>query len=254
MHAPPTPSRSAAIRNTAVVALFVSCVLFTLWSLLQGGLLGVFFSRDLTPADKLAQLRADFDALGTAAPLAYVFVVVVEVVLAPLPGALLYAPGGVIFGGFWGGLLSLVGNVVGSAIACQLMRIFGGRIADRLLRKQSLRDLRERVADHGVWVVLVLRINPLTSSDLVSYAAGLTPMPTWKLCLGTALGAGPLCWIQSYTADRLLTVFPTLLYPLLALCGVYTVVAIVIVWRLLTRSGNETKGTDKIDKQDTSGV
>ena len=254
MNAPPTPTRSAAIRNTVVVALFVSCVLFALWSLLHGGLLGVFFSRDLTPADKLSQLRSDFDALGAAAPFAYVFVVIVEVVLAPLPGALLYAPGGVIFGGFWGGLLSLMGNVVGSAIACQLMRLFGGRLADGLLRKQSLRELPERVADHGVWVILVLRINPLTSSDLVSYAAGLTPMPTWKLCLGTALGVAPLCWIQSYAADQLLTVFPTLLYPLLALCGVYAVVVIVILWRLLTRADNDTEGADKIDEQDPSGV
>ena len=63
-----------------------------------------------------------FDRSGVAAPLAYVGFVTVKAVVAPIPGTMLHAPGGVIFGGFLAGLLSLAGNVIGAGIACQLDR------------------------------------------------------------------------------------------------------------------------------------
>ena len=78
-------------------------------------------------------------------------------------------------------------------------------------------------------MVFFLRVNPFTSSDLVSYAAGLTPMPVWKVVLGTAMGMAPLCWLQSYLAEGLMEAFPALLYPLLVACGIY---ALAVLWAL----------------------
>ena len=66
----------------------------------------------------------------------------VEVVVAPIPGTMLYAPGGVIFGGFLGGLLSLAGNVIGAGIACRLMRAFLGDRAEKLSGTFGPRTLR----------------------------------------------------------------------------------------------------------------
>jgi hypothetical protein len=62
------------------------------WSYASGGLAATLLSADLSAAEKLAALRAFFLDLGVAAPAAYVAFVTVEVVVAPLPGAMLYAP------------------------------------------------------------------------------------------------------------------------------------------------------------------
>jgi uncharacterized membrane protein YdjX (TVP38/TMEM64 family) len=215
------------------------CAAIALWSFLSGGLFSVLLSAGLTPDEKLSHLRDFFNSFGHAAPVAYVIVVTIEVVIAPIPGTMLYAPGGVVFGGFWGGLLSLVGNVAGAAVSCQLMRILGDSVRSRLIEKQTLSDLQARIEQHGILVIFLLRVNPLTSSDLVSYAAGLTRMPVWKLCVGTALGMAPLCWLQAYTADRLLSVFPRLLYPLLVLCGIYAVIVLFVIWRLASTKVTE---------------
>jgi uncharacterized membrane protein YdjX (TVP38/TMEM64 family) len=86
-----------------------------------------------------------------------------------------------------------------------------------------------------MWLILLLRINPLTSSDLVSYAAGLTGIPVWKVMIGTLLGMAPLCWIQAYLADGILRAIPQLLYPVMILCGIYAVVVIWVVARLYRR-------------------
>jgi uncharacterized membrane protein YdjX (TVP38/TMEM64 family) len=64
-------------------------------------------------------------------------------------------------------------------------------------------------------------------------------MPLWKLMLGTLLGMAPLCWAQSYLADEILTAFPRLLYPLLAACGLYTIVIVYVVRRMMKQIASE---------------
>ena len=204
------------------------------WSYATGGILHVLLHTG-TAEEKVAALRAFFDRFGMAAPLVYVGFVILEVVVAPIPGTMLYAPGGVIFGGFWGGTLSLVGNVVGAGIACLLMRFFIGERAEEYLDHSALARYEERITRHGAGVVFLLRVNPLTSSDLVSYAAGLTRLSVWKLMLGTMAGMAPLCFAQSYLADGLLTAFPLLIYPLVVACVAYGVAVIWVLIHLLKR-------------------
>jgi len=72
----------------------------------------------------------------------------------------------------------------------------------------------------------------LTSSDLVSYAAGLTRLPVWKVMTGTAMGMAPLCFIQSYFAEELLTSFPRLIFPLIFIGVAYSVYVCILIRRL----------------------
>jgi uncharacterized membrane protein YdjX (TVP38/TMEM64 family) len=223
----------------AAAGVFASVIVLTFWSFTARGLAYTLLSGDLSAAEKIRLLQEYFATLGAAAPLAYVAMVTGEVVLAPLPGAMLYAPGGIIFGGFWGGLLSLTGNVCGAGIACQLMRTFGRPYLERAMDRGTLRKYESRLAQSGVWIVFLLRVNPLTSSDFVSYAAGATTMPLWKLMLGTFLGMAPLCWMQSYLADEILTAFPKLLYPLVAACALYTIVVVLVVRKMMQQIASE---------------
>lgn len=206
-------------------------------------LLATFLRTDLDAASKVQAFQTHFESYGIFAPIAYVLLVTVEVVIAPLPGTLLYAPGGAVFGAFWGGLLSLLGNVLGAALAFQIMRRFGQSWARRIGDHDTLSRLQAQLSRHGVGIVFLLRVNPLTSSDLVSYAAGLTPMPLWKLCLGTTLGMAPLCWLQSYASDQLLRTYPGLIYPLLVAGLTYLLLMAVF----LVRTMRQTRPVDETD-------
>jgi len=84
--------------------------------------------------------------------------------------------------------------------------------------------------------VFLLRVNPLTSSDIVSYAAGATSMPIWKLLVGTTLGMAPLCFAQAYLAESLLIAFPWLIYPLLVAAVAYALVFIWVIQKSLKRA------------------
>lgn len=194
-----------------------------------GGIVSVLLRADLSASAKLDFLREFFAGLGVAAPLVYVAVVTVEVVVAPIPGTVLYAPAGVIFGGWWGGWLSLAGNLIGAMMSFLLMRALGRAAFARWLHREHLEGLEERIVDHGVLVIFLLRVNPLTSSDLVSYAAGATSMPLWKLAFGTTLGMAPLCFLQAYLAEGLLRAYPRLIYPVLIVGLIY---AVAFIWML----------------------
>lgn len=202
----------------------------------EGGIVGLMLRPGLAAADKLDLLSEFFEGLGVFAPLAYVALVTVEVVVAPIPGAILYAPAGVIFGGFWGGVFSLVGNVLGAAVSFVLMRVLGRSVFERFVEHEHLERFERRVSDHGALVVFLLRVNPLTSSDIVSYAAGATSMPMSRLLVGTTLGMAPLCFAQAYLAESLLIVFPRLIYPLLFAGLAYAVVFVWVIKKTLGRA------------------
>lgn len=227
----PLPRTSLLANLLATGALF-AVVGSSLYSYARGGLVAVLFDDVLTADQKLDALQACFLAWGAWAPVVYVMFVATEVVVAPLPGLMLYAPGGIIFGGFFGGLYALLGNLLGAAIACQVMRLIGSKLFSEDTRF-SLGRLEALLDRRGIWVIFFLRINPFTSSDLISYAAGLTRMPTWKVVLGTALGMAPLCWLQAYLAEDLMEAFPGLVYPLLVACLVYVVIVVVVLRQTL---------------------
>jgi uncharacterized membrane protein YdjX (TVP38/TMEM64 family) len=197
------------------------------FSYATGGIVWTLFQAPTGDDRGLAAIRQRVAAWGAFGPLAYVLLVIVEVLAAPIPGTLLYAPGGAIFGGFVGGTLSLAGNVAGATIACLVARLWRDPF-QRRIRSQRFAALRERLAERGLWLILLLRLNPLTSSDLVSYAAGLVGVPAWKVSVGTLVGMAPLCYAQAYLADRLFRILPGSA-AIVVLFGIAYLVAVVVV-------------------------
>jgi uncharacterized membrane protein YdjX (TVP38/TMEM64 family) len=190
----------------ALLVLSIACLL--VWagvSYVTHGVIYLLITGNHEQAAWLQRVREYVLAWGRLGPVIYVLIVIVEVVVAPIP-PVLYAPAGAIFGGFLGGTLSLIGNVLGAMVACFL----GSLVGDRLIPKKEAPQFvkyRDLLRDRGLWVVLLLRANPLTSSDLVSYAAGIAGVPIWKVGLGT-LGMAPLCYLQAYFAERVFDLIP----------------------------------------------
>lgn len=222
------------IRHAYAVGAFGVALGAAVWSYAAGGTVRVLVDGAGALADSGQTLQALRDALdrwGRLAPAVYVAAVVIEVLVAPIPGTLLYAPAGALFGGFMGGTLSLIGNTIGAAIACGVGSAVGEAALARRIEGTKLMSYRAAIQERGLWVVLLLRMNPLTSSDLVSYMAGAVGVPIWRVALGTFIGMAPLCFAQSYLAAQIFDVLPGAVYVLAAAGVVY--IAALIIW--LTR-------------------
>ena len=75
-------------------------------SWLSEGIVFQLIRSDSTGTERVESLQQFFRKAGNWAPAAYVLFVTIEVIVAPIPGLILYAPGGLIFGPWLGGLLA----------------------------------------------------------------------------------------------------------------------------------------------------
>lgn len=213
--------------------VLVAILLTTLVSWCTDGIVAKLLDSELSASERVLVLQHFFHEAGFFAPLAYVMFVVAEVIVAPIPGLMLYAPGGLIFGPWLGGFLAVIGNTIGAGISCALARSAGSRWLEKISANTSMEKLQEQLNHHGFWMIFLLRLNPLTSTDLLSYAAGLTRIPTWHVMLATGLGMAPLCFVQSWLSDGVFNRWPGLIWPLMIAGLLYLAAVTVILARML---------------------
>ncbi len=218
-----------------IIIIAVCAVAVTIWSWATDGIVADLLASSTDAETKLQRLKQFFDEPGPWAPSVYLVFVTIEVVVAPIPGLMLYAPGGILFGATIGGSLALAGNILGAGIACSLTRMLGDGWLTGFIPKEKLERTQAVIESRGGWLIFLLRINPLTSSDVVSYAAGFTRIPIWKVMLSTGCGMAPLCYAQAWLAEGLMTAFPWLVYPLLIACAIYAIAVAVIARKLLLK-------------------
>lgn len=221
-------------RDTIVLLLLIVLMAWGMRSYVTGGIMHALFAATGDGAGSIAILREALNRTGPLAPVVYVVAVVLEVLVAPIPGTLLYAPGGALFGGWYGGTLSLAGNVIGAALATWMAATFRARVVG-LVERPGLSTLMTRLRDHGLLLIVLLRVNPLTSSDLVSYAAGLVGLPVWRVAAGTLVGMAPLCYAQAHASEWLFGILPGAGIVLIGLGVAYAVVVVWVVTRGRTK-------------------
>ncbi|MBU0907680.1 MAG: VTT domain-containing protein, partial [Nanoarchaeota archaeon] len=155
---------------------------------------------------------ADIQSYGGLAALIVVVLVILEVILAPIPPLLLYIISGILFGAFWGGLLVLIGNTLGALIAFLIARFIAKGYIAKKIGEETKSKLRKQTKKYGPLAIFLLRVNPLTSSDLVSYFAGLTNMKVSQFLIATTLGLAPSIFVQTYFGADIIKSNPILLW------------------------------------------
>lgn len=224
--------------------LLLAVFLCASWA--REGIVFDLLRQDLLADEKLRSIQRSFKSFGPLAPLVYLAMVTLEVVVAPIPGLMLYAPGGIVFGAWIGGALALAGNTLGAGIACQLARTLRPQWMEQSLNSPKATHFTGRLHAHGGWIIFFLRLNPLTSSDVVSYAAGFTHIRITTVMIATCLGMAPLCFAQAWLASEILTFAPKLLYVMLLALLIYLIAVAIAVHRLLqpmNMAPNETHAT-----------
>ncbi|HEY6871827.1 MAG TPA: TVP38/TMEM64 family protein [Geobacteraceae bacterium] len=173
--------------------------------------LGVLIWREL-PSQWLDPewIMASLERLGFLAPLAYMLLRTVAVVVTVVPNAPLDIVAGVLFTPFWGTVYSLLGSVAGAVVCFLLARFLGRDALARLLHRDI--TFADRFARRQMAVIVFLaRFEPIFSFALVSYGAGLTKMSLMAFVLSTLLGITPGTILLNYYGKSLFTGFNPLL-------------------------------------------
>ncbi len=160
-------------------------------------LLGLFYVVAVTRVINIDDVRNTVAATGPAAPLTYV---VLSAVLGALfvPGPILAAGSGVLFGPVLGTFVTLC-SAMGTAMIASLLGRRAGRESARALLGQERADkIDAQIQRRGLWAVVGQRFIPGISDALASYTFGAFGVPLWQMAIGSFIGSAPRAFV--YTA------------------------------------------------------
>lgn len=139
--------------------------------------------------DDPAAFRAWVDARGFLGKLAFVGVMMLQVIIVWLPGEPLELGAGYAFGFWEGSLLCMVGIVLGSVLIFWLVRRYGRRVVTLFFSMDKIDNLSFlKDAKRLTLLSFIIFMIPGTPKDLLTYAVGLTSMKlsSWLLIAGVA--------------------------------------------------------------------
>lgn len=124
------------------------------------------------------KFRAWVDERGFRAHLAFLGMVVLQVIVAVIPGEPLEIAAGYAFGALEGTALCVLGESIGSALVFLAVRTLGTRAVDVFFPPEKLKALKVLQDEKRLtfWMFVIFLI-PGTPKDVLSYFAGLTPLP-----------------------------------------------------------------------------
>src|SRR5947199_9093931 len=139
---------------------------------------------------------------GVLAPVLFMGLQALQVIIAPFPCELTEILGGYLFGE-WGGLLySTLGLTVGSVAAFAVGRWLGARYVQKLVSADIWRKMGFIVEAEGAILCFIIFLVPGLPKDVTCYIFGLSPMPFWVFAVVSTLGRFPSTWILSAQGAR----------------------------------------------------
>jgi len=142
-------------------------------------------------------------SFGAWAPIVSFLLMIFQSVAAPLPAFLITFANAALFGWVKGAILSWSSAMAGAVICFYISKIYGRNTAEKFASKFALEEIDKFFEKYGNYAILIARILPFISFDLVSYAAGLTSIGFWSFFWATGLGQLPATIVYSYAGDML---------------------------------------------------
>jgi uncharacterized membrane protein YdjX (TVP38/TMEM64 family) len=193
--------------------------------------------------------RVDVDAardyilsFGIWAPVVSFFLMVFQSVAAPLPAFVITFANAGLFGWVKGAALSWSSAMVGAILCFAIARLYGRSVVEKFTTRRALKEVDVFFEKYGKWAVLIARLLPFISFDIVSYAAGLTAMGWWEFIWATGLGQLPATLVYSYVGDMLVGSVRNVVFGLLILFALTT---IIIMARQIWRDRNAMQTTSE---------
>lgn len=173
-------TRGSAVFRLAVLAVFVV------------GMFVVLAASGISASD----IRDRVEELGPWAPILFIPISAVLTVLL-VPGPLLAASSGLLFGVAVGTPVSIASATLGAVLAFAISRWWAHDAVEHLAGPR-VSAIRGWIGQRGFLAIFYARLAPGVPYNLVNYAAGLTPVRLASFALATLIGCSPRAF--AYTA------------------------------------------------------
>ena len=135
---------------------------------------------------------------GPWAPVVSIGLNAAQVLLAPIPGQIVGLANGYLYGTWLGTLYSMIGLVIGRAMAMGLGRWLGRGMVERLADADQLARWDKLAHRRGPLFFFLVFLLPFLPDDLVCFLVGLSPLPLPRMIMLSALGGLPGVFTSSW--------------------------------------------------------
>ena len=185
------------------------------------------------------QVRDWIDGLGAIGPVAVIAAMTLAIVISPLPSAPIALAAGALYGHGWGTAYVIVGAESGALLAFSIARVLGQNTVNRWLGTHpTLSSLKSQNALMAM--VFFTRMAPFLSFDIVSYAAGLSPLRAWRFAIATLFGIAPASFALTHFGHELGSGDMTRATITMFAMGVLTLSSIAVGWWWRRRRASDT--------------
>ena len=193
---------SRKVPSAIALALLVILLAFTVWRALLDSPMSHLLHRLYRDPVFLPET---LQAWGWLAPIIFILIQALQVIISPIPGEATGILGGYLFGLTLGFIYSTVGLTIGTMVAFWIGRWLGGSFVRRYIADHIWERLGFVVEAEGAILAFVIYLIPGFPKDIVSYLFGISPMPTWVFALVSTLGRVPGTWVLSAQGGRTAT-------------------------------------------------
>jgi uncharacterized membrane protein YdjX (TVP38/TMEM64 family) len=150
-----------------------------------------------------AELRVWIAQFGIFAPLVFIFLQALQVVVAPIPGQVVALVAGYLFGPLAGTVYSLTGVLIGSAVAFSLSKRYGRSFVEDILHEDVVARFDDFVDTVGVPGLFAFVIIPGLPDDAICFLSGLTKWRLRTFIAVIAVGRFPAYVLTVYAGGEL---------------------------------------------------
>ena len=140
---------------------------------------------------------------GSLAAVVSFLLMILTALAAPLPAFLITFANANLFGWWKGAILSWSSAMVAAAICFWIAKILGRDVVIKLTSKAGVEQIDTYFEKYGRNTILICRLLPFVSFDIVSYVAGLTSISFKSFFIATGIGQLPATIIYSYVGGML---------------------------------------------------
>ena len=143
-------------------------------------------------------LKETVRSWGVWAPLVFIAIQALQVIISPIPGEITGPVGGALFGTLWGVIYSTIGLTFGTLVCFALGRLWGEPLIRPWLSEHHWEKMNFVIEAEGAIICFILYLIPGFPKDAISYLFGISPMSFWLFAIVSTVGRLPGTWISSY--------------------------------------------------------
>jgi uncharacterized membrane protein YdjX (TVP38/TMEM64 family) len=142
---------------------------------------------------------------GPWAPLVFIGLQALQIVIAPFPGEVTGIIGGYLFGTFPGLIYSTIGLTIGSCLAFSMGRWLGHHFARRFVTPETYEMFFFLTRTQGKLITFLLFLIPGFPKDFLCYILGASPLSFGTFFLLSVVGRIPGTWFLSMQGKQVRT-------------------------------------------------